>query len=287
MADRNDRDVKLSIIDKEHQSLVAAGRAVEHALFWEIVASALALALCLRWIEIGPQLSFAGMTISVPQTDFMLGLAIVVTVLFWRAGSLDAYGERLRRHIAEVYDSLGYSDHTDSTGFSAFMYPDFLAVLGALDDKWRRYLARFFQGLPQKNAVPARVLFVDLLLVPLCWIVTYFVTTTLDVLLLLLPLIVDGFSATFTWQHREGGPVTAAIILVLVLVYVAGLWMSGQAADWQNAKRMRSELRAKVLTGISQYLQAAKPTGTTAPTSEDQGAVQGSASDAQTAPLEQ
>jgi hypothetical protein len=261
MTDENDDDkraVKLDVLNKEHQSLVAAGQQIHRILLWEIILSAAALAFCFSWVAIGPQLSFGGMTVSVPQPDLLLGLAIVVTVLFWRLGSLQVYGKQRRRRIMTLYDELGYSEHTDRTGFSGFIYPDFLAVLSSLDEKASDYVVGVFQERPIKRSRTRT-------LAAVCWFLTYLVSLGLSLLPLTLPLIVNPLIAVYAWQHDVNGFAIVMIVVVLVVVYIAGVWMSVQTFDRREFARALSE-PAAALQEFADYTHTSKPAPTDADT---------------------
>jgi hypothetical protein len=225
--------VTLDLLGKEHQALVAAGQAVHRILVWELILSLGALALCLGWITIDPHLSFAGMIISVPQTGLLVGLAATISLLFWRSGSLNVYGGWYRRSIASLYEALGCSDHVDRTGGTRFMYPDFVVVAGVVLNKAQPYLLKQLRERPIQRGA-------GMLLTSCCWAITILVWVVIRQGIHLLPLIVDWFVAGYMWQHHTNPYLIAAMLFLLLLIYIAGEWQYRVSQDdWGGRFRAR------------------------------------------------
>jgi hypothetical protein len=258
MIEPNRRDVTLDLIDKEHQALVAAGRAVDHAFAWELILSVGTLALCFGWITIDPHLSFAGMVISISQADLLLALSGAISVSFWRSSCLNQFGQRQSRQIAIRYDALGGSDHTDRFGSSTYMYPDFLVISSAVRDKSSLFLLQHLRARPPRRGQGA-------MLSLLCWLVTSLVWLILYLAVILLPLIVDGFVARYMWQHHAGWYLFAAMLLVLLPIYIAGVWQLAQSGDKDG---LRSPVR-ELMEAFSEWAREMKAARSTPATQKD------------------
>lgn len=255
MTDENDgnmRAVKLDVLNKEHQSLVAAGQQLHRTLLLELVLSLLVLAFCFGWVRVGSQLSFGGLTVSVSQADLLLGAAFAVTLLFWRIGVLGVYGKRVHRHIEALYDELGYSEHTDSTGFSGFVYPDLLTTMSAQQQKVASFVLEIIRERPPKRGLRRR-------LAAACWFLTLALSLLIYTLVLALPLVVNGLVAVFARQHGINGFVGIAVIVVLLMLYSVGVWMTLQTFDRQEFARTMSEPMAAVQEFVD-YLQVEETT---------------------------
>jgi hypothetical protein len=244
------RDVILDVIGREHQALTAAGQQIHTTLIWQFILACATLALRFGWVTIGSQLSLGGLTVSIPQPSLVLVLSAVVMVLFWRVASLTLYGYHLRKIIASRYDALGFTAHTDPSGFRGFLYPDVLTVLDALPSRLLSYVKQLIQERPLKRTLWR-------LSAAACWLLAMLVVLLLIALLWVMPFVVDCLVGQYAWQQHVHPVVVIAYSLALGLIYVASVWMLMLTFDRRETAEMFNGILASLLEN-AKYEQAGK-----------------------------
>lgn len=240
--EQTNRDAILDVIGREHQALTAAGQQIHTALIWQFILSGATLALRFGWVTIGSQLLLGGLSVSIPQTSLILVLSAVITVLFWRVASLTLYGYHLRKIIASRYDALGFTAHTDPSGFRGFLYPDVITVLDALPSRFFSYLRQLLQERPLKRTLWR-------LSATACWLLAMLIVFLLIALLWVTPFVIDCLAAQYAWQQHVHLVVVIVYSLALGLIYVASIWMLVLTFD----KRETAEVFNGPLTALQEY----------------------------------
>ena len=129
----NDKIVILHYIDKNHNMVIEAGKAINGVMVFLTLATFIVIALASGIVSADQKISIIGINLAIPPWLLLVGGTGIVGGLLIYLCCLDKYQWCLSVHIRKLYKSINFKDETlEGSGFDAAYCSSIPVVIGLM-----------------------------------------------------------------------------------------------------------------------------------------------------------